>query len=1494
MTAQGKKYFLSFFLLAGVLCTFAAGFKHPVSESFIRFTENKGQWDSKIMFRSDLDGGALFMEENAFTYHFYDKETLRKNHIRSHEGSIGNEKIASSAFRMSFVNSLKPTEIQAKNITPDHCNYFIGKDKSKWQGNVRNYKEVYYKNLYSGIDLQVLGMENSLKYNFIVAANSPTDVIQLQYQGVKEIRISKGSLHISTGINDIMEEKPVAYQIINGKHVDVPCRFVLKKQTVSFDFPKGYDKSQELIIDPILVFACTSGSVADNFGMTATYDDAGNLYAGGTVYGVGYPTVNAFDSTWNGSPVHHGLTTDVVITKYDATGTVLQYSTYLGGWLGTEIVSSLIVNQQNELMLFGATGSSDFPVTASAYDTLFSGGTNIAFWANGTGYTDGTDLYLAKFSSSGSSLIASTYVGGTRNEGTNNSSTLVYNYGDYYRGEIQVDTANNFYVASCTESPDFPVTGGCAQPMLGGGLDGVIFKMSPDLSTMLWSTYIGGSADDGCYALTLDNFQNIYTTGGTSSTNFPVTPGTFSTVYNGGITDGFITKLQNNGAAILNSTFVGTPLYDQAFLIQLDNFFDVYIVGQSLGSMPVTAGAYSNPNSKQFIWKMNGNLSTPLITTIFGNGNGQVNISPSAFLVDICGNIYVSGWGGHILNLTPTFGMPLTPDAYQTSNPEGYNFYLFVLAPDATSLLYGTYFGGALSQEHVDGGTSRFDKKGIVYQAVCANCRTNLTPQGVNNDDFPVTPGSWPNTGSDVNHNTQNYNCNMGVFKFDFQTAGVSADAIIFPNDTICAGDSAHFNNASSNALNYLWDFGDGSPVSTVASPIHQYALAGTYNITLIAVDSTGCLFSDTSHLNVVVAPIPTVDIGNDTVVCTDPSLILNAGTSGNIFNWSTGETTQTIVADSADNYWVTISNGTCNASDSILIQQIILVPDLGPDTSLCVGQTITLNAFEPGASYLWSTGATTSSVTISITGTYWVEVTLGPCTFSDTINVTFISYPVLSLPTEILICPDDSVLLDAGGPALEYLWSTSDTTQTITVSTQGIYSVTASNYQCAVTASVNAQQLILPILDADSTLCAGQTITLSLFFPGATYLWSNAAITSSINVNAQGTYWGTVFFSGCSQSDTMNVAYIQYPVLNMTPSVIMCQGDSAQITSGGVADNYLWSTGETTQSIIADSTGTYVVTASNQQCSTTDSTTVFEITFPPLGPDTILCAGQNIILNAFVSGASYVWSTGSTSSSINVNSPGSYWVTTTVSFCQLSDTINIGYVPYPVVNLPSTFDLCPGDTTTLDAGNTAASYLWSTGDTTQTISVSNGGTFVVIASNSQCAVTDTTLVNAIQPVSWNEENSLCDVEKYTLDAGVAASSYLWSTGETTPSIEITEAGTYWLVANSAGCILSDTINIYGGLGSGILWFPNSFTPNTDGLNDKFTAKGTEITYFHLMIFNRWGELIYDTEKMDEGWDGLYKNQLVQQDVYVWKVKYKTKCTQNLLNSRIGHVTVVR
>jgi gliding motility-associated-like protein len=1218
-----------FLFLLFVLCLSGAAIGTPHSEhigtphiasGLIKFTENRNQWEKQVLYRAQLDGGVLFLEKNCFTYSFYDKDALRKNHI-GQSGTQGRSlqpsgthntafDIRSHAFRMTFINSSTYVETLAKQKTEDYCNFYIGQDKSKWASYVGNYKEVYYKNIYSGIDLEVLGMENSVKYNFIVAPHAVAKNIALFYEGLDGMELRDGALVLKTSLNQIVEQKPYAYQWMNGKQVEVPCEFVLKNKTVSFRFPKGYDKNLELIIDPILVFAASSGSTADNFGMTATYDDQGCLYAGGTCFSQGYPiTTGAFDVTYNG--IMAGGRTDVAITKYNPAGTALIYSTYLGGATSTEIISSIIVNSQNELMVYGATGSSDFPVTTGAYDTTFNGGSFLSFSSNGTEYANGTDLYVTKFNNAGTSLLGSTYVGGSNNDGANSSGTLLYNYGDYYRGEIQVDNAGNCYVASCTYSTDFPTTSGCPQPNAGGGMDGVVFKLTPGLTALTWSTYLGGSSDDGCYALTFDNFFNVYATGGTASSNFPATAGTLGSIYKGGFTDGFITKINSSGTSILHSTFIGTGSYDQSFLIQFDVDYDLYIIGQTEGVMPVSPGVYSNANSKQFIWKIDSTLSTTIFTTNFGNGSGQVNISPSAFLVDGCGNIFVCGWGGNILTGIPTTNMPLTSNALQPST-DGFNFYLFVLAPDAASLLYGTYFGGGQSWEHVDGGTSRFDKKGIVYQAVCSGCGGY--------DDFPVTPGAWPNLGSNVN---QSFNCNEGVFKFDFQATGASAHLVSEPNDTICAGSAVDFNNTSVNAFNYIWDFGDGSAQSIVVSPSHVYSAPGNYDVTLVAIDSSGCIFADTAHLTVVVIPPPSIDLGADILLCQSPSELLDAGTSGFIYLWSTGETSQTITASATGDYWATIGNGACSVSDTISIVQAA-EPQLGDDTVLCEGQTIVLEPPSGALSYQWSTGSTVQNIIVTSGGQYHVTVNWGPCQTRDTINIAYTSYP------------------------------------------------------------------------------------------------SN-------------------------------------------------------------------------------------------------------------------------------------------------------------------------------VNLPSSANLCPGDSIELDPGtNAGASFLWSTGEQTQVIYINSGGVYTVQVSNQNCSVWDTININGLSPIPVSNYVSMCNVDEYTLDAGPGALSYLWSTGATTQTITITNSGTYWITIVTPLCVLSDTILVEGSFESGALWVPNSFTPNNDLLNDTFVLKGTDITEFHLVVFNRWGEVIFESKDMGKPWDGTIKGKMAEQGVYVWKVKYKTLCSKDAQLSRSGHVSVIR
>jgi hypothetical protein len=277
------------------------------------------------------------------------------------------------------------------------------------------------------------------------------------------------------------------------------------------------------------------------------------------------------------------------------------------------------------------------------------------------------------------------------------SGNLKVNYGDDARGEVINDAANNIYVATCTLSPDFPTTSGAYQTSAAGSQEGCVFKINPDCSSLIWSTFLGGTNDDACYSLDLFNGE-VYTAGGTMSNNFPATSGSLHSTFQGGTMDGFVSHLSADGTQLLQSTFVGTTVDDQAYFVKLDESSNAYLYGQTHGSYPITPGAYSNANSGQFIHKLDPLLSTTVYSTVFGNGNGGPNISPAAFAVDTCENIYLSGWGGLVFSAWSWFSldmmnMPITPDAFQ-STTDGTDFYIAVFKKNMTELKYATYFGG--------------------------------------------------------------------------------------------------------------------------------------------------------------------------------------------------------------------------------------------------------------------------------------------------------------------------------------------------------------------------------------------------------------------------------------------------------------------------------------------------------------------------------------------------------------------------------------------------------------------------------------------------------------------------------------------------------------------------------------------------------------------------------------------------------------------------------
>jgi gliding motility-associated-like protein len=1050
---------------------FQSSFLFSTENKAVRFTENKGQWNSNILYQLEINNGSMFLEQSRITYHFIHEEDLEKLHGHKHDeentkhktqntkhkGNHTHNSLASRpstpdtfpirhhAFYVNFKNANASAKIKPDKSFQHYANYFIGNNAEKWASKVKSFNEVTYENLYQGIDLQFGEQNQRLKYQFMVAAHANVNNIQLEFEGVEKMYLNNGKLIYETSVNKIEELKPYSYQIINGTQKEVASAFVLNGNIVSFSFPNGYDKNYPLVIDPVLIFSSYTGSRADNFGFTATYDDAGNLYAGGIARGTGYPTTaGAFQSTFAGGVIQGnfelGFNADIAISKFSSDGTAFLFSTYIGGSINDQ-PHSLVVDSDTNLIILGRTNSTDYPVTNSAYDTSYNGG---------------FDIIVTKLSKDGSSLIGSTYMGGTGDDGVNifvdpfSIGSLKYNYADDSRSEVIVDAQNNIYVSASTKSGNFPVTAGAYQTSLGGNQDACIFKMNADVSSLIWSTYLGGSADDAGYSLVLDSAGNVYTCGGTNSPNFPMTLNGNVTNFRGGLADGYIVKLNTTGTTLLNATYVGTNSYDQCYFVQLDDNQNVYTFGQTEGLMVPTLGTYSNPRSGQFITSLLPDLSTIRFTTTIGTGKRTPDISPTAFLVDNCRNIYLSGWGSQIItNATiSTTGLPVTPDAFQATT-DGGDFYFMVLSENASNLLYATFFGGTQSTEHVDGGTSRFDKNGVIYQSACAGCG------GFN--DFPTTPGVVSNTN---NSQIPQRNCNVGVVKFQitFNTVNVNITSDVVKG---CVPLTVSFESNGFQANEYEWNFGNGL-VLTQANPTVTFTQPGTYSVSLFGRNTTcpGLDLIDSSFATIIVIDDSVFSAFNyteisdcDTNIYFFNSLAVNATS----YFWDFGDGTTSTLQNPIHSYttpgrfdvkFLAMNDSACNVADTItqtidvvvrLKNNIVLAND-----TFCEGAIVKLSsshyAVNNNAQFIWSfDDGTTSAIPrpemlYSTPGTYsitLVTIDSAYCNISDTVSISITIAPNdvkanFFVETEYKLF-EDITFQNLSENATSYLWDFDD-----------------------------------------------------------------------------------------------------------------------------------------------------------------------------------------------------------------------------------------------------------------------------------------------------------------------------------------------------------------------------------------------------------------------------------------------------------------------------------
>ncbi len=832
--------------------------------SNLEFVENKGQWDSRALLKADIGNGSLFFHKNGIRVVLHNEEELDRM-VSTHAGTIrsdssGQKSAARSfsgrpsalrahAYAVNFLHMNEQTEIIPDKPLDTYNNYFIGNDSTKWARKCRIFQGVTYKNIYPGIDLRYYTDNGKLKYDLIVHPGADPAQIAMQYEGLDGLTVSNNRLLLKTSVGDVKEMEPYSYQAGNTGREEIAVKYrVSKERIVHFDV-KHYNNKQVLVIDPTLVFCTFTGSKASNWGFTATPGPDGTFFAGGIVFGDGFPvSTGAFESLFQGG------TNDVGIMKFSSNGRNRLYATYIGG-NSVECPHSMYSDPQGNLVVMGRTYSPDFP------------------FLNVFGVRGGCDMFVVKLNATGTDLIGSACVSGTKYDAVNvedqlnqesgsseTAKSLIKNYGDDSRSEVILDGSNNIYVASCTRSKDdFPVTPGAFQTVFGGGKqDGVVVKLSPDCRSLLFASFLGGTGEDACFVMKINPITgDLYVAGATSSPDINGNKsGTIQPAFAGGVCDGFISIISPDGSTLRKTTFLGTSGFDAIYGIDFDKFGFPYVMGSTTGDWPTTANVgFINVGAKQFISKLKTDLSAFVYSTTFGSVSKNPNISPVAFLVDRCENVYVSGWGGWLYadsdpyGLAGTAGMPVSPNAIKKIT-DNRDFYFIVIQKNAAALLYGTFFGqndGPQSiSEHVDGGTSRYDRNGIIYQGICANCAGHsLTP-------FPTSPRVWsPRNG------TGGIGCNLAAVKIAFNFAGVGADPRSLINghydSSGCVPLQVQFIDTLHNAKKYIWNFGDntGDTAITGFQIWHTYTQTGTFRVRLVAIDSNSCNVADTAYLNI-------------------------------------------------------------------------------------------------------------------------------------------------------------------------------------------------------------------------------------------------------------------------------------------------------------------------------------------------------------------------------------------------------------------------------------------------------------------------------------------------------------------------------------------------------------------------------------------------------------------------------------------------------------------
>lgn len=720
-------------------------------------------------------------------------------------------------------------------------------------------------------------------------------------------------------------------------------------------------------------------------------------------------------------------------------------------------------------------------------------------------------------------------------------------------------------------------------------------------------------------------------------------------------------------------------------------------------------------------------------------------------------------------------------------------------------------------------------------------------------------------------------------------------------NQISCATDSIRLSVANVDAnTTYSWTGPNGfsSNQPRVSIKFNSSAQEGDYIVT-----STGLCGSQKDTVSFV-TPNLQLSVSGNGEVCNGSSVTLIANGQFDSVRWSNGTLGNQNTVTVAGDYTAFAYQNGCNAATTVRVtqcQQQICNPTITGNKEFCQGDSIILDAGTGFTSYLWNTGAITQTIVVKTTGKFIVNVTGQSCTGKDSVQVISNPLPTPTISGNTSFCIGGSTILTVNGQYDSVRWSTNETTNSISVSQVGNYSVTVFNKGCSGSANVDVTEGILNVsISGDNVLCGGTTGTLTAIGTFDSVRWSTNATTTSINITQSGTYSVTAYSNsnGCSGTASFEVARISIDYFLNKKLDSICTGDTAKfILSAGDLGSSPVDTFTFTQP------GRYLVSYQTPSCGLfTDSVVVLgkSISKPTITGNLSICQQQSTTLDAGANYDSYAWQpNGESTQTITASQPGTYTVIVKKGNCSATNAVTVVQAaslnPFSLGN-DTTF--CGNFSKVLSTGN--QSTIWSTGVTAAQISVSQPGQIIATQSNNCNTVSDTIVIsqNPIPSVFIGNDTAFCEGE-LLLSAPSEMNSYVWNNGATSQTITVSQEGTYSVkITDANNCSNSDSITISSNCLNDI-WIPNAFSPNNDGVNDVFMVRGNpqNTTIEKMLVYNRWGNKVFEANNIlpndkTTGWNGTYKGADVQFEVYGYYVVAKFKNGEKQILK--GNVTLVK